>query len=738
RYDIIRAGHPLTLTVQAARIGITFQVLEVILFALLMTGLGLLVALRAPHLPDARLFSLALLVAAPTLAQMFYGSNDLFSTQLRVLLFVLTIALVFHTQLIIPHRILEPKRARRFLIVNYGVAGLCLLFIEGLILFGQRISILMANALSVLVLLVAPLAIAVYLYRLTHRLPKAVRRIRRLLSWAWLFFFAPLLVNNVAGLNRQPLVFNLAFLLALAVPLTYFYLLFRHRLFGLGFVIRRSVLYTVFSAVLGGFWLYAFINALGQINLLTIGDVGIRISHSGIEIGGKSAPGFSERPLIMAAGILAFAGCFFLWRLSRRWLAREFFKDEYDYHQILTDMAAVIATKLTVDELARAVAKELPRLMKLKGLALLVREGDTLALRGIDGFTDAQQAHLAGLDLSILLGAVSTPAPVCSPCAFPQLGEAGIHFIHPLLLKDEVRGWFLLGEKQSEDNYRTADLTLIEALSRQVAVALENNRLTEIALETERMARDLELARRIQQHLLPVKVPSSPQLDIAGMYLPANEVGGDYYDFLVPEGVAAPNPPTHVILADVTGKGIAAALFVTRIQGILRSAFQYGITSPRELLLHANHLSYTSDRKVFITVVCARFIPAESRAVFCRAGHLPILFQPGDGRDPELLAPGGIALGLSRNGTFADSLRELSVTTRPGDVFVLFSDGVTEARDEGQEEYGLARLERVVRDHRHGTAEEISAAIQRSLAEFCGASPPHDDSTLVVVKAPAG
>ncbi len=735
RYDILRGKQAMTLTVQAARIGLPFQALEAILFALLMTGLGLFVALRVPHLPEARLFSLALIVSAQSLSGIIYAGPENLFTHFRILIIPLSIALVFHSGVALDPGHLSRRRLRIFLVFNYGVAALSFLALVVLVDFRLRLSLAWTNLLSMALLVLAPLLVALFLNRLTARVPKEKLRIRRIVQRSWGILILALVSNGLIA-QTLPRLTNLAFLLVFTVPLAYFYLIFRHRLFGLGFVIRRSVLHSVFSAVLGGFWLYALISVLAQLNLLSLGDTGVRISRTGIEIGSKSAPGFSERPLIMAAGIAAFVSIYLLWRLSRRWLAGEFFKREYDYHHIITEMAAVIAAQLTVQELAKAVTRELPRLMKLKGVALLVRHGEGLVLGGVGGFSEEQQNRLATLDLAGMLAGVREPMAVCAACPFPQLGKAGIYFIHPLLLKGEIQGLFLLGEKQSEDNFRTNDITFIEALSRQVAVALENTRLTEIALQTERMTHDLELARRIQQHLLPARVPATPSLDIAGLYLPASEVGGDYYDFLIPGNSPSPSPPIHVILADVAGKGIAAALFVTRIQGIFRSAYQQGILSPRDLLIHANHLSYTDDRKSFITMVCCRFLPAERQAIICRAGHLPILFQPGDGGAPQRLAPGGIALGLSRNGVFADNLLELTLETHPGDVFVLFSDGVTEARNERQEEFELPRLEEVVHLHRERPAGEIAEAIRHSLARFVGSTPAHDDSTLVVVKIP--
>jgi serine phosphatase RsbU (regulator of sigma subunit) len=255
--------------------------------------------------------------------------------------------------------------------------------------------------------------------------------------------------------------------------------------------------------------------------------------------------------------------------------------------------------------------------------------------------------------------------------------------------------------------------------------------------EKERLEQELRIARNIQMSLLPQGPLSMPGLSVAAHCEPAREVGGDYYDFLPID-----EHRVGILVADVSGKGTSAALYMAELKGIVLSLSQRH-ASPRELLIEADRIiSRHLDSRSFITVT---YILVDLRAAvlsYARAGHCPMIYVPGNGdgpRVPQLIAPNGLVLGLQLDGgaTFTRLLEEVNLPLGPGDLFLLYTDGMSEAMNPEGDCFGDARLADLVGTHAHLAQDELRERILREIAGFAGPAPQHDDMTMVLLRVDA-
>jgi sigma-B regulation protein RsbU (phosphoserine phosphatase) len=248
--------------------------------------------------------------------------------------------------------------------------------------------------------------------------------------------------------------------------------------------------------------------------------------------------------------------------------------------------------------------------------------------------------------------------------------------------------------------------------------------------EKERLEEELRIARQIQMSLLPGEgLVSVPGVRIAALCLPAAEVGGDYYD-LIPLG----DTRMGVLVADVSGKGTSAALYMAELKGLVLSLSRI-YDSPKRLLSEANRiLGANMDARSFVTMTYAVVDTAARRMRYARAGHSPLIqLRARTGRS-AVLAPAGLGLGLDPGERFDKVLEESELALEPGDFFLFFTDGLSEAMNAGSELFGEGRLRRILEEGASLGSEEMRERILEEVRRFVGDALAHDDMTLVVLK----
>ena len=256
--------------------------------------------------------------------------------------------------------------------------------------------------------------------------------------------------------------------------------------------------------------------------------------------------------------------------------------------------------------------------------------------------------------------------------------------------------------------------------------------------EKERLEQELRIARTIQMSLLPQGPMRMPGLALAGHCEPAREVGGDYYDFLPIDGHRV-----GILIADVAGKGASAALYMAELKGLILALSQ-SHRSPRALLIEANRIiSQHLDSRSFITITYA-VVDLEARTLtHARAGHCPLMYLPGPAslsRQVQVITPDGLVLGLKIDDgrRFNDLLEEVTLPLGAGDLFVLYTDGITEAMNGEGDWFGDARLATLLEDHADLPCEELRERILREIAAFVGGAPQQDDMTMLLLKVEGG
>ncbi len=241
---------------------------------------------------------------------------------------------------------------------------------------------------------------------------------------------------------------------------------------------------------------------------------------------------------------------------------------------------------------------------------------------------------------------------------------------------------------------------------------------------------ELEVARDIQMGLMPKQPPSIPGLDIACFSEAAREVGGDYFDFL---GAPGKTLPVFLAIGDVSGKGMGAALHMVQVQAILRNLCTLH-RQPKKILVELNRqLRPLLNSNSFCTMSLAR-IDSATLITWARAGHMPTLLYRAETRQCLELTPEGMGVGMPENGQFEKALEEEKIALQPGDLLCFYTDGVVEARNLAEVEFGEARLKKIIIEQAGREAEAVRQHILSALAQFRGAAPTHDDLTLVVMK----
>jgi len=264
----------------------------------------------------------------------------------------------------------------------------------------------------------------------------------------------------------------------------------------------------------------------------------------------------------------------------------------------------------------------------------------------------------------------------------------------------------------------------------QMTASIED--LLHEAAEKKRLEEELRIAHEIQMSLLPQGPLHMRGLSITALCVPAREVGGDYYDLLPLD-----NHRLGVLIADVSGKGTSAALYMAELKGLVLSLSRIH-ESPRDLLINANKLiAEHLDARSFITMTYAVIDLQRGVMTYARAGHTPLIYVPGGGaKQARILTPDGMVLGLKidRGEMFERLLQEDTIALGPGDLIVLFTDGISEAMNARDDCFGEGRLGQLVEAHANLPSDELRERVLREISAFVGDAPQHDDMTMILLK----
>ncbi len=308
------------------------------------------------------------------------------------------------------------------------------------------------------------------------------------------------------------------------------------------------------------------------------------------------------------------------------------------------------------------------------------------------------------------------------------LQRLGLRLAAQVRTKTELIGLLIFGARQDDQEYSLSEKALVATCGEQFALIIENARLTGRVLEQEKVRGDLALATEVQRRLLPASPPQTALTALGAYTLAARSIGGDYYDFL-----QIGERTLGIALADVAGKGIAAALIMAVVEASLRIIAAEEKISLPELAAKMNRFLHKSTGfSSYATFFYAQLDEERQQLRYVNAGHNPpyLLRTRAVGAPIEELAVGGIVIGMFPAAQYEEAVVDLHA----GDVLILFSDGVTEALNTSEEEFGEDRLKDLVRRVANLPIEALTAAIAQELHEWIGTAVQHDDITFVVMK----
>ena len=391
----------------------------------------------------------------------------------------------------------------------------------------------------------------------------------------------------------------------------------------------------------------------------------------------------------------------------------------------LLDALEALGSSLDLDRTADHVLEGLKALLSCERASLFIRARDgseTIVCRRAcerdGGVRQAEKPDLeSGLVAETLLSGRAVRVPngddAASSMVTPMVGGGG-----------RVLG-ALLVEAGDDDRYHDQDLEMLMSYTRAAAPAIERALLHQQLLSDRRVTGELEVARQVMSGLLPSELPKLDGFDIAAILEPAYEVGGDYYDF-----ISLGNERWSFVMADVSGKGAPAALVVAATRATLYALAKRELAL-RAILQRANEFIYasTGPRAKYVTLFYAVLDTQARRFIYINAGHLPPVVLRRNG-EVELLRSGGFPLGFFDNPRYFEQFVQLET----GDLLCLYTDGITEATNANDEDYGRSRLIDVLEKYKSSSSSEICRALLSDVRRFSG-SAPVDDATVLVIRA---
>ncbi len=298
----------------------------------------------------------------------------------------------------------------------------------------------------------------------------------------------------------------------------------------------------------------------------------------------------------------------------------------------------------------------------------------------------------------------------------------------PILVKGNQVGYIVLLNEVSEAFNREM-VSIVSTFVNQASVSLENLFLINESLENERYKEQLKIAKSVQKSLLPISLVNNEHLTMDAYSMAADEVGGDYYDILEYE-----KNKFGLIIGDVSGKGTSAAFQMAQMKGIFHSLAQQGVT-PETFNKKANMaLSQCLSKSSFITATYFDINTVSNTLSFSRAGHCPALMYCTQNKKVDYLQSDGMGLGIIRNSSYDNYVHGSTVKYYEGDTLLLYTDGITEAKNPDGEQFGSERLKKSFETHSSKSPNQIKEGIKNDLSEFIGTIDIDDDYTLVIIR----
>lgn len=743
-----------------------------ILTSLCFLVVGTLVVVRKPHGELQQWFGLYSMVTA--LAFWFFSNDgwiysylNLSITAISIVAFIISMLLPFQVYFYYQFPI-KTKINKANIYSTYGIAIGIYALIYLLLNFSDRAADApgqFIRFLQVTYTFYYPIGLTIFIHRF-FKIPISERKQFRgvviangicVILLTYLLFIT---ITNSSVQFLNPYLLAPALLICLP-PFALGYAIFRYGLMDVDIIIERSLIFTVVASIIALLYVGVIFTTSEFMLGFVQGLTDVKVNNSLVTL------------IALCVITLLFDP---IKRRVELWVERLLYQDRVNYQQALLALSKELPGMIRFDEITRTLSSRLRETMRIDSVKIMVSEdyyahyeqhnNGTLTSGTKESFSSTNsnvssqpessitQADIDNQNKTVILPELEETADSIfgtlqatkntlriekksAPKSnfereMNSLAELGYQLAVPLLGSEVILGIIFCGKKLSGKAYSQDDVDLLSTVASQAAIAYENARLHTSEIERGKMQESLQVARRIQQNLLPTIMPTIEGVHISCASEQAEVVGGDFYDV-----VELADNSVLVAVGDVSGKGMSAALYMAQIQGMIRiSASMH--SSPKDMLVAVNkHLYERMDRQTYVTLCLVKINPSEKSMTVCRAGHTkPIICI--DNQPAHQLESKGLGAGLTSNLRFAPTLQEVHIEWKETSTILLFSDGVNETPDIHGNELGVDRITRIVdevaQSRRNGsTAYTLQERIMQEVLNVRAGQQPFDDSTVVAV-----
>lgn len=530
-----------------------------------------------------------------------------------------------------------------------------------------------------------------------------------LLGFIYYFgIFIPFIQSSL----RMNIIYRLPILLVLAIPITLGYSIFKYKILDTELIVKKSIIFTLLFILIT--LLYLFIAFVIDNFLLDYLPANKTLLTTAISI------------------FLVFTFAY-LNKLLKSFVDKNFYKERYNYRKTLLSFAEELPYFGRIEDAINTIENTLKNVMGVKQASIWIFEREYANILDDSSFKkvsdkDAEVYNQFYRNLHKDDTSVKFLYDYYYNQSLPKLiSDDKIVLSIPITISNRNIGCINLGEKINETTFSEEDIDLLSAIVSQASIIFENSRLRESELANKKIQQELEIARSIQKQLIPDLKVSSKNGNIAGLVLPAAYVGGDFFDV-----INMPNNKVLLAIADVSGKGLPAAIYMVKVQTYLRIATKI-FSHPSDILCEVNKLVLKAfQRNFFVTIALALIDYENNKIIVSRAGHNPVmLYENGK---VQLITPPGIALGLEHNNIFSETLSYSEHLIKDNSAILLFTDGITEAMNKNNEEFGIDKLISVFSEIAGLPPALLIEEVITRIKAFTGSEDNRDDIAILVAK----
>ncbi|MFA5012857.1 MAG: SpoIIE family protein phosphatase [Ignavibacteria bacterium] len=515
------------------------------------------------------------------------------------------------------------------------------------------------------------------------------------------------LINNKPVFLVNPIHLTPS-ILVMAIPISFGYSIMKYRIFDTEFLVKKSIVFGIVTLTIVILYLV----------LVFVLNSFFREVFEG------------SNQMMIITFIIIFTFSFdFVNKQAKSFVDKQFFRENYNYRKSLLEFSKELSRISDIDDLVAKIRTFLNETVGINYFNLRVLSSKYIKSLGLTNDFDLDKLLLKITKYN------SGEAVIINAANINELGISdteksllsGINLIIPINHKNELIGALTFGSKSSGKAFSEEDIDLLKSFASQSAVSLENTRLNIEQINKQKYEEEVNIAKRIQNGLLPKEKSAHSRLVISGYSEPAREIGGDFYDI-----INISKDKVLVAIADVSDKGIPAALYMSQVQAVLQFASNI-FPSPKEMLGEINKQIYSQfNRKSFVTILLALFDLNQNIVQVARAGHTPLIRLRNN--SIENIYTKGIGIGLDKENIFNTNIEEQTFDITPNDIYMLYSDGVSESMNAQKDLFGSERIEKILLQNHNASPETIKSSLLASISNFTQNIEIHDDITFVILK----